>query len=865
MSLADLVRKGDTAGVAAALAELTPEQRRAEVPALRERRKEMRDSWSSSPDRWTALLVAGAGCLTAPTAAAEWIGSRAFEDRAGWRNPLLVEVIDRQPLEWRQVVTERLAERRAPGWGWSEHFPLLEYLVRSTGCPVPTTDSFTTQWVRERSRPEPRHAAFGTLPPGRNLFARLAADPFTPVLAPRVFEVPDLASELEGPWSARDDSERWPGVLARLAAEGVLDRADLIDRCLARLLRGGGRPNDNRVHLSILGALAPTEDEYAGHARTLLGMLDGPSTTAALAQQVLAALDAAGRVDAELLGEACLTVLFRPEKKLVRAQLGWLDRAARTAPDRAGPVVLAAAGAFGHPDRTLQEQALKVVAKHLRKAGPAVLPELRDAAEQLDPAHHARAAELFGTEVRAEEYAELLPPVPQPRPVPPPIATPAELAEELGAVLAGDSGLVPWERALDGLVRHARADRPALAEALEPVLRVHGGHSLRLVAEAATGRMAAGQADEISSGRQGYFRYAWSTGFDVQLAARLEEAVRQLAVRPVPYLLAAPTLSTGVIDAAVLVERIAGYAAAGVDPGPVDLGQALLRVTPTADPAVLAAAAEIDTPAGHRLTAWLRGGGLPHQRSTVLPPSSGRAPNGRRRSTTRRLVHQPGAGTTGLPADADRLVDSTDRQLARGYVWWNPPASEQWAAILPHHREETAARMLERFAACADADERGGAQLLPVLAEAGGPAGPAVHLAVAYGLGARHSEDRTAAVDALLVLAARGDLDGALLGREAAELVVLGAVKPNRLAEALRSAADTGAFGTVWAVLAAALPVLLAGEPGRGTGDLLAVAADCARRTAARGPIAEVTALAARGGGSRAVREAAALRDVLAG
>ncbi|WP_043173542.1 DUF6493 family protein [Streptomyces sp. NRRL B-24484] len=867
MSLSDLARTGDTAGVAAALAGLDPAQRRAEVAELRALRKELRDSWSGSRDRWTALLVAGAGCLTSPTAAAEWIGSRVFEDRAGWRNPLLVEVIERQPVEWRLVVTARLAERRAPGWGWSEHFPLLEYLVRSTGSPVPATDSFTTQWVRERSRPEPRHRAFGTLPPGPNLHARLTVDPFTPVLARRVFEVPDLAGELEGPWVARDDSERWPAVLARLAADGVLDRTDLIDRCLARLLRGGGRPNEHRIFLTILRALAPTADEYAERARTLLALLAGPSTTAALAQEVLASLDAAGRLDPEVLDEASPTVLFRPEKKLVRAQLGWLDRAARTAPHRAGPAVLAASDAFGHPDRTLQEQALKVAARHLAAAGPAVLPGLRAAAAQLDPAHHRCAAELFGAEVPAEEYRELLPPPPQPRPVPAPIATPAELAEELGAVLAGDTGLVPWERVLDGLVRHAHTDRAALAEALEPVLRAHPhARDLGLIAEAAAGRMTVDRARQVAdrSYRHGSFRTAWSTPFDQQTAARLEEAVLRLATRPLPHLLATPTDTTGSIDPVVLVERLAGYAALGTDPGPVDLGQALLRVAPTTDPAVIAAAAALGTPAGDRLAGWLREGGLPRRPTVVRAPSGGRGPDGRRLSTTRRLIDQEAAGA-GLPEDAERLLDAPDRHLRRRDVWWTPPAREPWAAILPHHREETAARLMERFASAADLDVRGGADLLPALAEAGGPAGPAIHLALAYALGTRHPEDRTAAVDALLVLAARGDLDGALLGRESAELVALGAVKPNRLTESLRAAADTGAHSTVWSVLAAALPPMLAGEPPRGAGDLLAVAADCARRCTARGPIPEVTALAGRGGSSRAVREAAALREVLAG
>jgi hypothetical protein len=120
-------------------------------------------------------------------------------------------------------------------------------------------------------------------------------------------------------------------------------------------------------------------------------------------------------------------------------------------------------------------------------------------------------------------------------------------------------------------------------------------------------------------------------------------------------------------------------------------------------------------------------------------------------------------------------------------------------------------------------------------------------------------------VDALLVLAAQGDLDGPLLGQELAELVLIGAVKANRLTDSVRAAAATGAYGTVWSVLAAALPQLLRATPVRGVGELLAVAADCARRSGSRGPIAEVSETAGRGGPSRVVKEARALREVLAG
>ena len=864
-AFADLVRAGDTDGVAAALASLTPEQRRAELPALRERRKELRGRWTGNRDHWTALLVAGAGCHTAPSAAADWLAGPVFESMAGWNSPRLREVVDAQPAAWRAEVAARLADRPAPRWDGTRWFPLTEYLIRSTGGPVPETDGFAAQWLRHRSNPPFRGGPFEDRRRDEGLYARLAADSFTPVLVPVLFRLADIGGELDGPWSARDDAGRWPAVLARLAAEGVVERAVLLDHCLARLLRGGAR-TDQRAFLKILQALAPTDEEYTGHVRTLLGLLEGDSTVAGHAQQVLAALDAAGRIGPDLLGEASPVVLFRPEKKLVRAQLSWLDRAARTAPDRAGPVVEAAACGLGHPDRGLQEQALKVVARHLPAAGDALLPVLRDAAALLDPAHHARAAELFGAALEAEPYEEVLPPVPQPRPVPPPIASAAELAEELGAVLAGDPDPSAWERVLDGLVRHAAQDRAALAEALAPVLRTGGRDDLLFVAEAAADRL-----DDVrrkaAATATGPLRSSWASAFDTQFEARTTEAARQLVTAPVPCLLATPTLSTGALDPSVLAARIAVYERDGAEPGPVDLAQALLRVTPTADPQVTAAARALRSPAGERLARWLLSGGLPHQESTLLPPSSGRHPNGRRMSATRRMAAQPGAALDGpLPTDVDQLLGPTYRHLAVSHVWWQRASTARYTTILPHHREEVAARLLDHLAGAADLDERGGPQLLPHLAESGGPAGLAVHLALAYGLGARHREDRAAAVDALLVLAARRDLDAALLGRETAELVRLGTVKATRAAEALRSAAETGAHGTVWSVLAGALPVLLPGEAAvRGVGALLALAVDCGRRCGARGEIPGVAGLASAAGSSQAVREARALREVLAG
>lgn len=106
---------------------------------------------------------------------------------------------------------------------------------------------------------------------------------------------------------------------------------------------------------------------------------------------------------------------------------------------------------------------------------------------------------------------------------------------------------------------------------------------------------------------------------------------------------------------------------------------------------------------------------------------------------------------------------------------------------------------------------------------------------MAYGLGERRFEEQPSAVDAMLVLAARGQLDAAGLGRDIAEPAGLRRLKPKRVVAALREAARSGAGGTVWAVLSGALPGLLAGGPGPFGGALLALAADCAERSGPAG------------------------------
>jgi hypothetical protein len=195
---------------------------------------------------------------------------------------------------------------------------------------------------------------------------------------------------------------------------------------------------------------------------------------------------------------------------------------------------------------------------------------------------------------------------------------------------------------------------------------------------------------------------------------------------------------------------------------------------------------------------------------------------------------------------------------------WSP---SQWlllsSAALPSHREVVAAYALPTLAGQADTDSgRDAAQLLPLLAECEGPCGPAVALALVYGLTAHQLADRVAAVDALIAFgsAAQGDQ----IGRELGEGCAAGMLTLNRAASALRQAADAGAVETVWHICRAALPALLTEDkPRPGCADLLEVADLCAAALGVRGPIPEVVARAQRGGSSKLATQARKLAETL--
>ncbi|MCX4824847.1 DUF6493 family protein [Streptomyces sp. NBC_01142] len=834
--LLDAVREGRFRDVPGLLKPLTPAERRACLAELKALRTELRGfGWERWQERFKilrALLPAGAGCHTGAAAAAAWIGARDLRmgDRPVYT--VLLEVLSDRSPGWLGDVAHRLAGRASTV---QEDYPLIHELVRLAKCAVPTTDGYVYGWAE---------AVASARGPG---LRSLGKDPQVRILAPRLFETPELAPTLS--WYDDPDAPgHWPSALSDLAAEGVLDRSMLVDSCVSRLLRGG-QPGDMRFFLILLRRLALTAEEERARVSDWIGMAaDGASTVAAHAQSVLARLAESGELSSRSLAEASGSVLFRSEKKLVRAQLVLIGKVLRLRDAEAARELLpVAAEAFGHEDVGVQERALKLVGRYLPVADAALREELAASAVLLSPVHRPAAVEIFGAlpEEDSGAYEETLPPAPELRRPAPAPGSVAELVEDVLVLTRPGNGPSDFERTLDGLVRLAHREPEALTEALRGALAgrwwLDGDapwdpddrfsahpHGVEVVAAALLGRVSVQALDRCRA--RSPLGDCAHAGLVSVVHARLWEAAYFVRTEPLPFLLATPTWHTGALDPFDLVERLRDYQRLGATPAPVDFGQALLRVRRGGDAAAAEAAARLGTDEGDRLAAWIRKGepAIPALRTTTEPAEAATT------GTTRRL----------LTETRERLA--IQRAFPRPLRWLGRPHSvshgccyhstgrQHWTAVLPHDRETLATWLLPGVRACAEDDQTGGTWCLPLLAEAGGPAGPALHLALATGLGARRAEDRLAAVDGLLVLAARGQLDGGRLGRLLSGLVVPGTVKPNRLAESARTAAATGAYATTWSVLAAALPGLLTGDvPARGLGEILAVAADCVERCGA--------------------------------
>jgi hypothetical protein len=886
--LRQLIDRRQERAMARALRDLRPGQRRELAGPLRRYERELRADPHTWWARQPALAIAGAAILPSAPALAPWLARNSLGGPEPGRRisatELAVDVLRARDVPWLGDLARRLSERLSVRWVDASLWRLASELVMLTGIDPPASDGFVLGWAQEHRGD------------GRAVAGDIRRDPRLAAFIPRLLDIEPLSSSLGWPGSP------WPPTLAMLAAEGLVDRAVLLDSCLAALQRGG-RPGAARGRVRVHEELAPTVTEVASRADDYVALLpDSPSMVAGMAQRELRRLDEAGQLAPGTLCHLGRAVLFRTEKKLVRAQLGWLDAAARRDPGHAAEIVLAMATAFGQHFADIQRRALTLTTEHLSRLDAAARAELAEAARALPADLRTRAAEAFGGAPAAGAApAPRLPPSAAPRGMPPPIGSPEELAAEIASLFARlPGGLDPAgvERVLAGIVAVSCGDRAALAAALGRFLARHPyvtpGEPVR-VPEEAWHLTEFGELDAIigtalvAARRPPGSRYpaagevpgeaAWQACLrdaripepQAGLLRRLHEIAVGLAYAPRPLLMSTPSASNGLIDPAELVERVRRAAAEGWQPWELDLAQALLRLPRDPDPATAAAARKLGTPAAATLARRLSSGSPADPRVTGEPrtirfpepyPHHGYVTRDRELAVVR-------SRSPGQPGDPSTLVGdlpAPERWHGYGYphrTCWMCC----WPFMLPAHRDVAAAHLVPHLSTWTS-HSRSGMTLLPALAEADGPIGAGMNLAIAYGLAARDRADRSAAVDAVITLAGRGQLDGAALGEHVGTLAAHGNLLLNRVVPGLREIAEAGAPSEVWALVAAALPRTLPPVTERAPHQLAALIELGAGLAGVCRPGTTLPCLdlvAAQHGSSHLVTQARRLREMLRG
>ncbi|MGW0593393.1 hypothetical protein [Streptosporangium sp. NPDC002607] len=896
------------------------------------------DPWPATPeygagypdrseyDAWVdPMRVAGAGTLPC-AAAASWLTRRGFErvgESADLVEPVL-QVVAARPAEWQADLAVRLAlrirvrPRRWEGDLGDRNLPLALALLRHTGATPPDHDPLVVGWA--------------DTPPTAE---RLREDPLLDVLLPRLFQAQGVGRALREERADPLAAESWLGALRTLAAEGRVSREALLEGCVGRFLRGGGA-TDLRFFARLHELLEPSPAEVASRAGDYLRLLpSAPGPVAELSLRHLRHLeslprDDANDLDSDGVSEALSGLLFRAESGLVRSGLAWLDRFLQREPERADELSSALAAALGHEAPAVQERAVRLLVGHAAAFGPLGAEAVRDGAGQLPAGLSNRLVGVFGGDLQEEPEPEPEPEepfVPGTLPAPPPAtAFPVPRTPQQVVALYGKKDWVEAEGFLGGFVRLAAEDPGGLRDALaaHPARQPTQGSwtspecwGAAIVAEfvdpgaeplpdglASPEETRPGCGIRPAGPRPGS---PWTRlpGRDEVCApewlvlrrhAEILVALKE-DVLP-PLLLATPTLSTGHLDPVELVARIEELEAAGVEPLPADLAQALLRLPRTVDPAAVTRAAALTSAAGRETARRLAGNGLPDPVVTVRRFCSPGAKPGweltedpaghwlDKREPQRVLEAwqtlavasitpgdiTPGGITPGAPA-GERTVRAAASLIAELLV--SPPRFLEegrghhgkligwWPGVMPSHREVIAAHMVPlRFRS----DWTGGlvdGPRLTDLACAQGPVGQATALLLVERLALSMSVYRRRAVQYLL---ATGDLPAAQLGTEFGERIRRSWLSISTFRTIMEDAVCVGTHREAWAMIAAALPGLLAvsgGRPPKELVDFLAFARRVARQVKATGEIPEVTAVAGRKGSTQVIRECRGLRDLL--
>lgn len=808
----------------------------------RELRQLERTDGGAAVARRTPLLTAALLCADTPAQAASWLNNRGLTWDLVRQLDVMVELLtSRHETGWIGDLALRLAEKLAPEPDFS-YWQFVDALARHARVPVPATPAYIRGWVwMARWRQQGPRAVAGS---PNTLVNWLRDQPCIRDYVLAVFDTDGIGADLVPSTRAEPiQDDRWAYALGVLVAEGRIDRGELLDACAARLIRGD-RPGSLRGFLALFEELAPSGAEVEERLVSYLSMAaSGPAAVAKVALRELRALDTGKPLGARDLAALCESVLLRPEVGLAGAQLAWLDAALRRDQGAAALLLPALGAAFAHPTPSIQQKAINLLAKHVAKADSAVLEALRAAAASLDPALRGDAERLLAPTApsdttptastppdHAPAHATIVrPPEFRPSPLPALPQTPGELVTAFAASFTqGELSALEVEQIMAATTIVVHRDRDALADAFRPLADRHANdpfraldvwqlHSfptaLRCLFQAVLG-------EDFRIGRRiriGAERAVDPAPITATLLRIQELTDALLPKQSVPVLLATPTEANGAIDPAVFDERVAAYVSRGIEPLPLDLEHARIRVSPepsrrtAEDERAIAELLAPETVSGHTMEAL----GKPRI-GAVTSPRSELWEQVRQLPSIRALLYPR------LEWDGRVRWPLQD--------WWasTPHEIHRWPTLLPHDPDQVAAHALGQLFEQARGDNHERTSIFPQLAETAGRPGPLTHLALCYGLAAQHMENRVAAQDALLIFAARGLLCAEWLGGLGAALWQQNMIRGSRLLESLDRAEQAGMPADVFGVTAALIRGTAKRPDTRGLPDLLFLATRCA-------------------------------------
>ncbi|NUR62412.1 MAG: hypothetical protein HOV87_27705 [Catenulispora sp.] len=678
-------------------------------------------------------------------------------------------------------------------------------------------------------------------------------------------------------------------------AEGKIARAVVLDASLRRLLRGG-RPGALQGQAAFFAGLAPTDEEIAERISSCISLLSAQQGT--VVKVFLAAVikaNDAGHIAPELALEAASIAVTRSEKNIVKTTLGWLDALATAHPDRAGEIAGHLASAFGASGADLQQRAVKLIGKRAGVLGEADKQRLVAEAEtHLPPDLAATLAKLLGVQqgsaiddavhpeaaCAAAAYPDVAPY--EPRPLLAPIGSPAELAEHLVALMGRPPAeAMVVERVLEAILVFSQTDLEELRVALEPVIhRMRSGSQWSLDDYPQTPRLGlyrlvenltklddAGKwSPHRASVHQLWPRVRKQAKFHVSrrrtspadfLILRMAELGFALGLPDLPPLLAVPTAANGRIDPEVLAARLRECEAQGWVPLEADFHQALLRLPRDCAGVDVSG---FTSKEGRRFAEWVGGDrvALPALEMPV-PMSASQAQSGEVRrvhmnQVSRQHVRHPATLFDLLPGvwiEPERQFDRSDWDVC-------------WPAILPACPDLPAVALVGGGLDWTTAQPSPASAV--VLAESDDPTHRGTHHVIAARLVDADAGMRAPGVDAALVLASRGLLQPMLLAAALEARLAAEGSALRRIVPGLRDLANGGAAGQSWETIAALLPRILPPALPKalgGTAELLAAGTELAAALKVRMPIAAVTAVAGKKGGSAVVDAAKRLATVL--